>query len=492
MSVENRKITTEELERLIDEKSLKELREVFETVPSIDIAEAANEIEDVTKLVYIFKRVKSELTADFFTELDPEVKENLISKMSDAELARILETQFVDDLTDDIEDMPANLVSRILRNVDKETRSDINKLLNYKENTAGSIMTTEFLTINDTSTCDQAISKIRSVGRDKETVYTLFIMDSKRNLVGTLDLDDLIFADGSEIVSEIMNRDFVTVNTSTDQEEVANMVKRYDLNAIAVLNNENRLVGLITIDDIVDVIEQEATEDVQALSHVAPLEDSYLDTSSAKMALKCIPWIVVLLILGTFTTMALDKIEKANVFSVIAPVLIAFVPTLMDTGGNAGGQTIALMIRGLATKEFTPRDFWKVLLKEALTALIVSSVIACFAFLWFMMEQYTGIVTNDAIKVVVDGEEIFPTIWNGQCWYSGFFLNALKISGIVSITLFAGSFVSKIIAVCLPLGVAAVKKDPAIVAQPLLTTFVDVISLISYLGIASLLFKLFP
>lgn len=483
--MENRKITTEELERLIDEKALKELREVFETVPSIDIAEAANEIEDVTKLVYIFKRVKSELTADFFTELDPEVKESLISKMSDAELARVLETQFMDDLVDDIEDMPANLVSRILRNVDKETRSDINKLLNYKENTAGSIMTTEFLTINDTSTCDQAIAKIRSVGRDKETVYTLFIMDNKRNLVGTLDLDDLIFANGDELVSDIMNRDFVTVNTNTDQEEVANMVKRYDLNAIAVLNNENRLVGLITIDDIVDVIEQEATEDVQALSHVAPLEDSYLDTSSAKMALKCIPWIIVLLILGTFTTMALDRIEKATVFNLV-PVLIAFVPTLMDTGGNAGGQTIALMIRGLATKEFTPKDFWKVIRKEALTALIVSSVIAAFAFLWFMMEQYTGIVTNG--EITVGGE--FPTIWNGLCWYQEFFFNAIKVAGTVSITLFAGSFISKIIAVCLPLGVAAVKKDPAIVAQPLLTTFVDVISLISYLGIASLLFSL--
>ena len=484
--MENELISTEQIEQLIDKKNVKEFRRLFEVVPSIDLAEACSDIEDTKKLVFIFKTVKSEYTAEFFTELNSDVKEELITLMSDSELADILESQFTDDLVDDLEELPANLVSRVLKNVPKERRATINRLLNYKENTAGSIMTTEFLCLVDSLTADEAIKIIRDRGKDKETVYTLFIIDKQRNLVGTLDLDDLIFAKGDEPIKEIMNKDFVTVHVDDDQEEVANVVKRYDLNAVAVVNKDNRLVGVVTVDDIVDVIEQEATEDVQALSHVTPLEDSYLETPSYKMAWKCIPWIIVLLILGTFTTMALDKIEKTAVFAIV-PVLIAFVPTLMDTGGNSGGQTIALMIRGLATKEFEPRDFFKVISKEALTALIVSSAISVFAFLWFIMEQYTGIVTNSELMV----GDTFPTIWNGLCWTSEFFMNAVKVAGTVALTLFAGSFISKIIAVCLPLGVAAIKKDPAIVAQPLLTTIVDVISLISYLGIASLLFTMF-
>lgn len=471
---------TEKLLGLINNKDVKGIRQIFEVIPTIDIADACNQFEDISKLVFIFKTVKSEYTADLFTELDPDVKQELINMMSDAELAEILDSQFNDDLADDIEEMPANLVSRVLRNVPKERRAVINKLLNYQENTAGSIMTTEFLTLLDSLTADEAIARIRSIGKEKETIFTLFIIDKNRNLVGTVDLDDLIFAKGEEKLSKIMNRDFVTVNVNTDQEEVANMVKRYDLNAIAVVNNDERLVGLVTIDDIVDVIEQEANEDVAALSHVAPLEDSYLDTSVAKMAKKCIPWIIVLLVLGTFTTMVLDKIEKSNVFSLV-PVLICFVPTLMDTGGNSGGQTIALMIRGLGTKEFTPKDFWKVIRKEATSALIISSIISVFAFIWFMIEQYTGIVTNE--KLLVDGQ--FPTIWNGLCWSSQFFTTSIGVSLAVSVTLFIAAFMAKIIAVLLPLGVAALKKDPAVIAQPLLTTIIDVVSLLSYLGIAT-------
>ena len=480
-------ISTSQIEQLIDEKKVKEIRHIFEVVPTIDIAEACSDIEDIKKLVFIFKCVKSEYTADLFTELDPDVKEELIRILSDDQLADILEQQFTDDLVDDIEDMPANLVSRILRNVPKERRATINRLLNYKENTAGSIMTTELLSLLNTLTADEAIAKIRKIGKDKETIYTLFIIDNKRNLVGTLDLDDLIFAKGDEKLEDIMNKDFVTVSVNTDQEEVANMVKRYDLNAIAVVNNENRLVGICTVDDIVDVIEEEATEDVAVLSHVSPLEDSYLDTPAWKLAMKCVPWIIVLLILGTFTTMVLDKLQGQEVF-VLMPILIAFVPTLMDTGGNAGGQTIAFMIRGLATKEFSSKDFFKVILKEMLSALIVSSIVLVFAFVWFTMEQYVGIVEN-VYYTGADANGIAPTIWNGQCWTLEFFDSAIKVAGTVSITLFAASFIAKVVAVVLPLSVAALKKDPAIIAQPLLTTIVDVLSLILYLGIATIAFQ---
>ena len=479
--MEVEKLTGERLAELIDAKDVKEIRRLFEVVPTIDIAEACNDIEDVTNLVFIFKTVKSEYTADLFTELDTDVKNELIRVMSDADLADVIDSQFNDDLADDIEEMPANLVTRVLKMVDKERRSTINKLLNYKENTAGSIMTTEFFAVLDDLTVDEAISRIRKNGKDKETVFTIFVMNKQRTLVGTADLDDLIFAKGDELISDIMNRDFVTVNVNTDQEEVANMVTRYDLNAIAVTNNDNRLIGLVTIDDIVDVIEQEATEDVSALSHVTPLEDSYLDTSVWQMAKKCIPWIIVLLVLGTFTTLVLDKIEKQNVFGLV-PALICFVPTLMDTGGNSGGQTIALMIRGLATKEFTPKDFFKIILKEALSALIIAAIVSSFAFLWFMIEQATGIVTN------VEAGQIAPTIWNGNFWEEEVITTSLKLAGTVSLTLFVSAFMAKIIAVTLPLTVAALKKDPAIVAQPLLTTIIDVVSLLTYWGIASLAF----
>lgn len=491
--MENELISTEQLVELIDAKKVKEIRQLFEVVPTIDIAEAIDDIEDVKKIIFIFKTVKSEYTADLFTELSPETKEKIINAMSDSELAPIIDAQFTDDLVDDLEDLPANLVTRVLRNVSKERRATINRLLNYQENTAGSIMTTEFLVLLNTLTADEAIQQIRKVGKTKETIYTLFIIDNRRNLVGTLDLDDLIFAKGNEKLTDLMNLDFVTVNINTDQEEVANLIKRYDLNAIAVLNNENRLVGLITVDDIIDVIEQEATEDVAALSHVTPLEDSYLDTPAWKMATKCVPWIIVLLVLGTFTTMVLDKLQGLPVF-VMIPVLIAFVPTLMDTGGNAGGQTIALMIRGLATKEFTPRDFIKVILKEMLSALIVSSVILVFSFIWFTMEQYTGIVGVSQADILQIHDATDPalissmTIWNSQCWTAEFAMYALRVSATVSVTLFIASFIAKFVAVCLPLGVAALKKDPAIVAQPLLTTIVDVLALLSYLGIATIAF----
>ena len=399
-----------------------------------------------------------------------------------------MNNSFADDVVDYLEDMPANIVNRVLKIAPKDLRNDINRLLNYKDGTAGSVMTTEYIEMRDSTDVKHAIDFIRKKGRDAETVYTIFVRDEKRTLVGTVDLDDLIFAtDDEQKLSEIMNRDFVTCSVSDDQETVANMFRRYDLTAMAVVNKDNKICGIITIYDAVDILVEEANEDVSVLSHVTPLDDSYLNTPFYKTALKCIPWIIVLLILGTFTTMALDKIEKTDVFTIYIPVLICFVPTLMDTGGNTGGQTIALMIRGLATKEFTPKDFVKVIGKEALTALVVSSVIAVFSFVWFVIEQYTGIVTND--KFIVDG--IAYTIWNGKCWTFEFFKNSFVVATIVSLTLFVSSFLAKIIAVVLPLSVAALKKDPAIIAQPLLTTIIDVVSLLSYLLIATIALHIF-
>ena len=478
---------TEQIEECYKTKNVSKLREIFETTPNIDIAEAMEEIEDVAVFLFMFRAIKDEYAAEVFAELSSEKQEVIINSFGDKQLVELLNNSFTDDIVDTLEDMPANIVNRILKIAPKDLRNDINRLLNYKENTAGSMMTTEYIEMKDTTTVGEAIKQIRKNGRDAETIYTIFVRDKMRTMVGTVDLDDLIFAEEDKEISEIMNRDFVTCNVNDDQETVANMFSRYDLTAMAVVNKEGKICGIITIDDAVDILMEEAAEDVAALGHVAPLEDSYLDTTPWQLAKKCIPWIIVLLILGTFTTLVLDKIEKAYVFTMV-PVLICFVPTLMDTGGNSGGQTIALMIRGLATKEFGPKDFLKVIWKEARSAIIVSVFISLFAFVWFTIEQYVGIVTNDAdeFKALFDG--VIPTIWNGKVWTWAFASHALKLSATVALTLLISSFVSKMIAVTLPLTVAALKKDPAIIAQPLLTTFVDVISLLLYLGIATLAF----
>ena len=474
--MENELISTVQIEKLIDEKNVKEIRHLFEVVPSIDIAEACADIEDVKKIVFMLKTVKSDYTADFFTELPAEIKEDLIHFLSDDQLAEILESQFTDDIVDDLEELPANIVTRVLRNVPKERRATINRLLNYKEDSAGSIMTTEFAVLLNDITADEAIKQIRQTGKNKETIYTLFIMDRKRNLVGTLDLDDLIFADGETKLEDIMNRDFVTVNVNDDQEMVANTVKRYDLNAIAVLNSDGRLIGLITIDDIVDVIEEETTEDISKMQMVTPLEESYLETSSLKMAKKCVPWIIVLLILGTFSSLVLSRFEE-KISTVV--ILAAFIPVLMDTGGNAGGQTIALMIRGLALQEFSPKEFWKIIKKEACSAGIIALLVGIFAFVWFTIEQYFGIVSN--------GDR---SIFQGNVWNIQFLSDVVKVSGLVAGTLTIAIFISKIVAVLLPMAAAKIKKDPAIVSQPLLTTIVDVTSLLIYFGFASIILQI--
>ena len=480
---------TQQIQECFDSKNVSKLREIFELTPNIDIAEALEDIDDVAVFLFIFRAIKDEYAADVFAELSSEKQELIINAFGDKQLVELLNNSFTDDIVDTLEDMPANIVTRILKICPKDLRNDINRLLNYKENTAGSVMTTEYIEMKDTTLVGDAIKQIRKNGRDAETIYTIFVRDKMRTMVGTVDLDDLIFADEEQEISEIMNRDFVTCNVNDDQETVANMFSRYDLTAMAVVNNDMKICGIITIDDAVDILMEEANEDVAALGHVAPLEESYLDTSAWQLAKKCIPWIIVLLVLGTFTTLVLDKIEKAKVFTLV-PVLICFVPTLMDTGGNSGGQTIALMIRGLATKEFSARDFWKVIGKEAKSAIIVSSIISVFAFLWFTIEQYTGIVTNDHPDFLAQFDGIMPTIVNGKVWSWTFAAHALKLSATVAITLLFSSFISKMIAVMLPLGVAAIKKDPAIIAQPLLTTFVDVISLLIYLGIATVAFTI--
>jgi len=456
--MEKENVSTALLEELIKNRQVEKIRQLFELVPTIDIAEVANEISDIRDLVFVFKTVKSDYTAEFFTDLSADVQEKLIHLFTDSELVNLLSASYTDDIVDFMEDMPANLVSKILKVVDKKTRTDINRLLNYKEDTAGSIMTTEYIELDSALSVKEAIEKIRVIGQDAETIYTIFVTDKKRNFLGTIDLDQFVFSKPDQNIEEIAD-------------DVASIFKRYNLNAIAVLNEDQRLTGIITIDDIVDVMEQEATEDMSKMALVTPLEDSYKDTGVIKMALKTTPWLVALMIMAVFSSMVLSSFQ--DVLSSLA-ILSVFIPVLMDTGGNSGGQTIALMIRGIAVGEFGPKDFLRILWKEFRVALLVGLMVSVFAFGLFIGEMYLGIVHYAP-------ENITGT---------ALFLERMKISGLVSITLFIAIVISKCLGVTIPMIVRALKKDPALISAPFITTIVDVSALLIYFFVSTQIFQL--
>lgn len=477
-------VSKDELLEMVHSRDKLALLEVFEKVPAIDIAEAADDFSP-SDLISIFRLVKSEYTAEFFDGLSQDTKENLIKAMTDKELVTLINTQAADDVADAVSEMPANLANKVLRAADKDMRKDINALLNYKEGTAGALMTTEYLEFVATMSVADCLAEIRAKGRDAETIYTIFVRDKYREFVGTIDLDDLIFSKDNEKLEDVMDRDLVYCFTSTDQEEVGQMFRRYDLNAMAVLNEDSRLVGVITVDDAVDVMTEEAQEDLAIVTHMSPSTKAYMDTSPWENAKKCFPWLIALLVLGTFTTMILNRLESQRIFATMG-ILVAFVPALMDTGGNAGGQTTGLMIRALALDEFGPKDVGKVLWKELRAAVIVAAVVGGFAFIWITIEQYTGIVNLGNLGEGADFNNV--NIWNGNCWTPAFTSHALIFSALVSLTMFSAIFVSKMVGTLLPLGAAAIKKDPALLSQPMLTTIMDALTLVIYFLIACAFF----
>ena len=479
-------ISPDDLLALIKAKDRAGLLDVFEKVPTIDIAEAANDFEP-SDLIAVFRLVKPEYTADFFDGLSQDTKENLIKAMTDRELVVLINNQSADDIADTVSEMPANLASRVLKAADKEMRADLNTLLNYKESTAGALMTTEYLEFLNSMTVKNAIAEIRAKGKDAETIYTIFVRNKSRQFVGTVNLDDLIFAKEDETLEEIMNIDLVYCYTSTDQEEVAQMFRRYDLNAMAVLNEDRRLVGVITVDDAVDVMTEEAQEDLALATHMSPSSKPYMETTPWENAKKSFPWLIALLVLGTFTTMILNRLESQRIFASMG-ILIAFVPALMDTGGNAGGQTTGLMIRALALDEFSPKDALKVLWKELRAAAIVAAIVGSFAFFWITIEQYTGIVNLGVIPAEPPLDFTNVNIWNGNCWTWPFASHALLFSALVALTMFSAIFVSKSVGTLLPMGAAAIKKDPALLSQPMLTTIMDALTLVIYFLIACAFF----
>ena len=461
---EEKEVLTERVLSAIKNRNASELREIFETIPNIDIAESLDEVDDVATFLYIFRTVSSEYTGDFFTELTSDQQEMIINAFTDKQLIELLENSFADDIVDTIEEMPANVVNRIIKACPPDLRKDVNSLLNYKDNTAGSVMTTEYLDMKDTLTVKEALKIIRKRGKDAETVYTIFVRDAKRNLEGTINLDDLIFADDDEMLSDIMDRDFVTCNVNDDQEEVANMFKRYDLTAMAVVNNESKIIGIITIDDVVDIIVEEATEDIAHLSQVSNMDEPYLNTPVFKIVLKCAPWIIALMVLQVFSTLILsgfqEEIAKFALLSV-------FTPLIMDAGGNAGGQTTTIIVRSISLDEFERGDFKRVIWKELRVASLIALMIATFAFGWLMFEMAVGIV-DVSTAIATSGITTKPG------------LTKVIIAALVSGTLFVTMVASRLVACMLPFLSKKLKLDPAVMCGPLTTTMVDIISLLAY------------
>lgn len=455
--------TVELKEKILDslrKKDAVQLKQLFETVPTIDIAEALDGVEDVPLLMYIFRVVSKDYTGDFFTELSPDQQELIIKAFSDKDLIELLENSFADDIVDTMEEMPANVVNRILRVAPADMRKDINTLLNYKEDTAGSIMTTEYIEMRETTVVKDAIDSIRKNGREAETVYTIFVRDARRTLVGTIDLDDLIFAKEDDVLENVMDKDFITCNVNDDQEEVANMFKRYDLNAMAVVNNEKKIIGIITIDDVVDIIVEEANEDIANLNQVGPIEEPYLKTSVWKLVKKCLPWILVLMVLQIGTaaiTSAFDGLIAS--FAVLA----VFSPLILDAGGNSGGQTTTMIVRSLAMNEFKKGDFKKVVWKEFRVALVIAVMVGCFAIVLTYLEMLTGIVS-------------VPKEGLSESRY----LVMLFVSLLVGTTLMVTMIISRMIGCLLPFFAKLIHVDPAVMCGPFTTTIVDIISLLTY------------
>ena len=461
---ENKELLKEQVITAIQTRNAAALKEIFETVPNIDIAEALEDVEDPAMLLYVFRVVDNEYSADFFAELTTEQQELIIKTFSDKELINLISDSYADDIADTIQEMPANLVNRVLKACPKDLRNDVNRLLNYKDNTAGSIMTTEYIEMKEDVTVKEAINTIRRIGKDAETVYTIFVRDSRRTLTGTVDLDDLIFAKEDEVLSDIMNRDFVSCNVNDDKEDVAKMFKRYDLTAMAVVNNEDKIVGIITIDDIVDIMEEEVSEDIAHMAAITDMSDPYLETPTFKLVLKCFPWILALMVLQVFTTMILSGFEsEIGKFAILA----VFTPLIMDAGGNSGGQTTTMIVRSLSLDEFSGRDYGRVIWKEIRVAAIIGAIVSTFAFGWLMFEMSVGIVKVDSITAALNNG---LTLVQAEC----------LIAALVGGTLFVTMIISRLVGCSLPFLAKLIKLDPAVMCGPITTTMVDIISLVTY------------
>lgn len=437
------------IKMLLEQKKYRELREELIKMNPIDIEEILEEV-DITVALMLFRMLPKDIAVDVFSYFPVDKQKEIVSCITDKELEYIIDELYFDDMIDLLEEMPANVVKKILLNSNQEERKRINQFLNYPQDSAGSLMTIEYVDLKKEMTVGEALAHIKETGLSKETVYTCYVTDSNRKLEGIVSLRKLVVSEENEIIKNIMNRDVIYVNTHDDQETVAALFRKYGFLALPVVDKENRLTGIITVDDIMDVIDKENTEDFQKMAAMSPSEDEYLDTGVFNLAKHRILWLLFLMISATFTQRIITKFEDVLQSTVL---LASFIPMLMDTGGNAGSQSSTLVIRGIALGEVHPKDIGKVIWKEFRISIIVGVTLALVNFLRIYYIEKVGF--NIAITV--------------------------------SITLFFTVVASKVIGGILPIAAKKLKIDPAIMASPLITTIVDALSLTVYFTVASLI-----
>ena len=440
-----KKFEVKDILELIEKQKFNELKKYLERINGADFPSIFEELEE-EDIPIVFRLLNKEKAAEIFTELDSDLQEKLINSFSDIELKSVVDKLFMDDTVDLIEEMPSNVVKRILRTVNDKDRKTINEILNYPEDSAGSIMTTEFIDLKEEMNVTEAFEKIKKIGLKKETVYNSYILDKNRKLIGVIDIKDLLLADRNQKLKEIMDTNVITVTTHDDREDVTKIFDKYDYVALPVVDKEGRLVGIVTVDDAIDVIMEETSEDFEKMAAMQPNEDEYFKTSVFTHAKNRILWLLILMISSMLTGSIITNYETA--FAAV-PILVAFIPMLMDTGGNCGSQTSTLIIRGLATDEIKLKDFFKALWKEIRVALVVGVILSL----------------ANGVRILLQYHDI-------------------KLATVVGLTLIATVVMSKCFGCILPMLAKKLKLDPAIMAAPLITTIVDTCSVLIFFNIA--------
>ena len=435
------------IRELLETRQYTNLRQKVAEMNTADVAAILEEMEE-EELLKVFRILPKSMAADVFSYLEVDHQQMIITSLSDKEAANIIDNLMADDATDLLEEMPANVVKKLLANASADTRRDINHLLRYPEDSAGSIMTVEYVDLKENMTVQDAINRIRQVGVDSETINICYVLDAKRTLVGTVALRYLLITPPDAIIGEMMHENVVYINTMMDQEEVARQFQKYDFTAMPVVDNENRLVGIITVDDIVDILQEEATEDIEKMAAIVPTDKPYMKTTVFETWKKRIPWLLLLMISATFTGSIITSFEDALSACV---VLTAYIPMLMDTGGNAGGQASVTIIRGLSLNEIEFKDAFKVVWKEARVAVLCGLTLAAANF----------------VKLL-----LFDRV-------------TIAVAAVVCLTLVAAVFIAKIIGCLLPMLAKKIGFDPAVMASPFITTIVDALSLLIYFSIAT-------
>ena len=445
--------------KMVEDKKYSTLRDIFLTINPADIAGIFNSLDD-KRIPLMFRLLPKELAAETFVEMEPEDQELLIRGFSDNELKEVLDELYVDDAVDIIEEMPANVVRRILSQADPEMRQSINQILRYPENSAGAWMTTEYVSLRPNMTVEEAILRIRRQGIDKETIYTCYVTKD-RKLLGIVTVKDLLLAEDDEmLISDLMETDLISVTTHTDQEEVARIFSKYDFIALPVVDTENRMVGIVTVDDAIDVMEEETTEDIELMGGMLPSEDTYLRSSVWELFKNRIPWLLFLMLSATFTGMIINSFENALAAQV---ALTAFIPMLMGTGGNSGSQSSVTIIRALSLDEVRFGDLPRVVWKEIRTAVLCGLALAvvCFIKIWLVDRL---LFNNPDISLMVDA--------------------------VVCLAMFVTVLLAKTVGAVLPMVAKVLKLDPAVMASPFITSIVDALSLLIYFLFATVLLEI--